>query len=268
MIDRKLIGDNAPLSVGQQIHVNHVGCSAGEDTKRRLYIRRTTTGIVAYCHHCSESGYVGADGSRLGTWVKETVGTVPAKFATPPRTSAISTAGAMWLAKYYCSLDSTNFAGVEGSPSKVALRLYDSSGTLIGIQVRNLVATPKYVTYFYAHKDKGEASWFTNSSKTLVITEDYLSAYRVRTDYGSNSLALLRTSLTDSTLRQIFELNYERIHIWLDPDQAGIDGASKVMKKLKYYLPSTTLIKSIKSDKEPKELTKEELVGLLCDSSM
>ena len=267
MIDRKLIRDNAPPSIGEQVHINHIGCPAGEDHKKRLYIRKTSTGIVAYCHHCSESGYADTDSSRLGAWLKETVGTTPARFQVPPRTTTLSTAGTMWLAKYYCStaaLDGPHFTGIHTAINKVGLRLFNPVGKMIGIQVRNLFSDPKYITYFYESKDRGEASWFTPAdSTTLVITEDYLSAYRVRYDTGNSSLALLRTSLTDTTLRQINELNFERIYIWLDPDQAGIDGAAKVLKKLRYYLPSTTLVSVIKADKEPKEMTKEDLVGLL-----
>lgn len=48
----------ARLSDGEQIHVNHKDCTAGSDTKRRLYLRRTSDGTttLAYCHHCGEKG--------------------------------------------------------------------------------------------------------------------------------------------------------------------------------------------------------------------
>ena len=70
LIDRKLILANAPSNIGQQVSINHAGCSAGNDTKHRLYIKRTDRGIVAYCHHCSESGFANdKSNDRLSTWV-------------------------------------------------------------------------------------------------------------------------------------------------------------------------------------------------------
>ena len=142
---------------------------------------------------------------------------------------------------------------------------------IIGWQVRNLVpdAVPKYLTSYDNGSNNGDASWFhTNGNKTLVMTEDYLSAHRVFTDTGLSSVALLRTSVSDRTLSQIHELNFEFIYIWLDPDQAGIDGARKAIKKLTHFLPISTSIKNIVCDREPKQHTKDELYGLLNPASL
>jgi hypothetical protein len=41
-----------------QTNVNHAKCSAGEDTKKRLYVRITedNSKILAFCHHCNRRG--------------------------------------------------------------------------------------------------------------------------------------------------------------------------------------------------------------------
>ena len=265
MINRKLILANAPNNIGKQININHVGCEAGEDTKRRLYIKRAETGIVAYCHHCNQKGFA-KDGSesRLSTWINKTP-VVSSATSLKPVLAAITPQGTMWLRKNYCDPTSPVFTGVLGELHKVALELKDPQQETIGWQTRNLLpnAIPKYTTYYISSSSKGDAAWFHKNSKTLVITEDYLSAYRVNNDTGFSSVALLRTALSDKTLRQIHDLNFEYVLIWLDPDEAGVQGATKAYKKLNHFLPSTTKIIVLGIDKEPKQCTPAELYNTL-----
>lgn len=49
----------APSDPEEQVRVNHEGCTAGEDNRERLYIKRTEDGItiLAYCHNCGLSGF-------------------------------------------------------------------------------------------------------------------------------------------------------------------------------------------------------------------
>ena len=264
MIDRKLILANAPSNNGQQISINHTGCSAGEDRKKRLYIKRTDRGLVAYCHHCNESGFASDGGDRLNTWMHKQ-DSVVLKQQSKPILAALTTQGKVWLHSNYCNVEDKVFNGVVSEPAKVALTLLNPLGEQIGWQVRNLEpnATPKYTTYYTQTTHKGDPSWFHKNSSTLVITEDYLSAYRVHTNTGLSSVALLRTVLSDRTLMQIHELNFEFVVIWLDPDDAGIEGARKTYKKLNHFLPSTTKIVIFGIDKEPKECTPVELVSIL-----
>ena len=119
------------------------------------------------------------------------------------------------------------------------------------------------VTYYSNNKFKGDSAWFYTGCKALVITEDYLSAYRIHKNTGLSSVALLRTSITDRTLAQIYELEFDTVCIWLDPDKAGMEGTTKAYKKLEHFLPTTTKLAMFGIDKEPKECTPEELVSIL-----
>ena len=262
MINKQLIVKNAPSNIGQQIHVNHDGCSAGVDNKRRLYIKRTDKGLVAYCHHCNESGYALDDTStaRLSTWINKPKATTA---TAAPRLGELSTEGRVWLHKNFCNAEDSNFNGIEGERHKVALTLYNTEQQPIGWQIRNLKAEPKYVTYYSNNKFKGDSAWFYTGCKALVITEDYLSAYRIHKNTGLSSVALLRTSITDRTLAQIYELEFDTVCIWLDPDKAGMEGTTKAYKKLEHFLPTTTKLAMFGIDKEPKECTPEELVSIL-----
>jgi len=264
MIDRKLILANAPSNIGQQIHINHTGCSSGEDTKRRLYIKRTDKCLIAYCHHCNESGFVKDTTERLSTWTHKATAPAATK-NNKPILAALTTEGKVWLHNNYCNTEDKLFSGVVGEQSKVALTLCNPQGEQVGWQVRNLLpnAIPKYTTYYNNTEHKGDPSWFHIESKTLVITEDYLSAYRVHKNTGFSSVALLRTSISDRTLMQIHDLNFQAVIIWLDPDEAGIQGAKKAYKKLNHFLPTTTMVAIYGCSKEPKEYTPAELVGIL-----
>ena len=263
MINSKLILANAPSNMGEQIHINHVDCEAGLDKKKRLYIKRVEKGLLAYCHHCNQSGFVpNTNSERLSNWFnkKEQTNTTKDK----PVIASLTMEGAVWLHKYYCNIKCNLFNGIAGEPNKVALTLQDPQQQPIGWQIRNLTAnaTPKYITH-YTNNSKGEASWFHDSSKTLVITEDYLSAYRINNDTGFSSVALLRTAISDKTLNQIYELDFEYVLIWLDPDEAGTIGATKAYKKLKHFLPDDTKLILLGMDKEPKQCTPQELNSLL-----
>lgn len=54
------------LAEGQQIHVNHINCPAGSDTKKRLYLKRAKDGavVLGYCHHCSTKGVLRLKSNR------------------------------------------------------------------------------------------------------------------------------------------------------------------------------------------------------------
>jgi hypothetical protein len=264
MIDKRLLRANAPSNIGDQIHINHTGCSSGEDTKKRLYIKKTAGGILAYCHHCSEHGFIKdptVDGERLSSWLHGKRSDVPSISSHGPemfvRTDMISHQGAAWLMKYDCDhLDTKFFDGVKGHPNKVYLRLYNPDFKAIGYQIRHLnpLTKPKYLTGFLSGIDhRGDASWFTGNKNTLVITEDYLSAYRVWKDTGLTAVALLKTSISDRTLQQIAAMEPEFINIWLDPDAAGIKGTTEAMDKLQFFLKDETILSVIGVDAEPKQ---------------
>jgi len=52
------LSESLGISPGTQGNFNHLGCPAGEDTKKRLYGRITEDGtkLLAYCHHCGCKG--------------------------------------------------------------------------------------------------------------------------------------------------------------------------------------------------------------------
>jgi hypothetical protein len=185
--------------------------------------------------------------------------------AAKPILAALPTAGKMWLMTNYCSSSTEYFNGVAAEGMKVALTLHNPESEVIGWQIRNLErgATPKYLTHYIKNSVRGDASWFHKDNKTLVITEDYLSAYRVHKDTGLSSVALLRTTMSDKTLLQVYDLEFKDIFIWLDPDDAGVKGTTDLYKKLTHFLPTTTNIAMLGINKEPKECEPADLCHIL-----
>jgi hypothetical protein len=216
---------------------------------------------MAYCHHCNQKGFAKDADTRLGSWITSKPTATSVKTQQKPELGPLSIGGKMWLLQNHCTTTSKLFSGIVDDPKKVAMALQNVQKETIGWQIRNLVpdAVPKYTTYFFNAKDKSESAWFYNGSKVLVITEDYLSAYRVSRDVGFSAMALLRTTITDKTLMQIYDMGFSEIYIWLDSDEAGVKGAVKVSKTLRHFLPSDVKLMTIHSDDEPKHLTTELL---------
>ena len=265
MLSQKLLLKYAPDIMDSQVHINHEGCSAGEDKKKRLYIKRVSGGVLGYCHHCGQKGFARD---------KHTIKYITSKplsldYPIPstkslPKFGDISTEGKMWLWKYYTKINDKYFKGIIGDTHKLALCIYDPEEKLLGYQYRNLSkipGSPKYVTQ-YITTDRGNSAWFIkDTNKKLVITEDYLSAYRVYQDTEYSSLALLGTSITDKTITTLNNLKFSKILIWTDPDEPGIKASSKIFKKLEYYLDGVRI--NIIRHKEPKYFTSDELVSEL-----
>ena len=259
MINAKLILHHAPSLMNEQIHINHEGCSAGEDTKKRLYIKRTHTGLVAFCHHCGESGFVRNRDhrDRLHKWLKAPPADAEGKLL--PELADLSMHGIAWLLKYHCDIKCLRFSGIKDRPMQIGLKLFGANNEHTGWQIRNLGGhVPKYITHFIDLR-MSNSSWFFNDNKQLFITEDYLSAYRIARDTKCSAVALLRTSLSDRTLKEISVNMPSMIHIWMDPDLPGRSAEKQIFKKLRFFLPNTTGIVCMNSPKEAKELSIEEL---------
>lgn len=258
MISDKLVLKNAPRVIGEQIHINHEDCEAGEDTKKRLYIKRVDNGVVAYCHNCQGKRFIRDNITKKDrlTKVFDTPEILPGKLPeniSEKIVDTVSPQGQIWLWKYGFECPDTNFKGIKDKPDQVALRLLDTNADTIGWQVRNLDGKPpKYITKFF-NTERGNNAWFTRASKVLVITEDYLSAYKISVYTIYDTLALLSTNLSDSVLKNILDIGYTHVILWLDPDEAGVEGTKKAAKKLSYFLPETTKIRIVKEDKEDKE---------------
>lgn len=281
MIDKQFLKDySSTLSLGTQIHVNHEGCSAGVDSKKRLYIKRVVGGVLGYCHHCRDHGFwreLSTDGTLLRKWLmgKSTDHPVVHRDSyidyDVSRSDISSVAILNWLHKYYINplknhVDNKYFRQ-EGS--SLYLPLYSGNNTQYGYQQRIFGVGPKYTTH-YTKNIPDDVSWFFKPVKELAeervlyITEDYTSAYRIWRDTKHQSLALLKTSISNHTIGMIRKLQYKTICIWLDPDEPGIIASKKIIERLRFCLFDVDISQKTRiAVPEPKVFT-EELLRRFC----
>lgn len=92
----------------------------------------------------------------------------------------------------------------------------------------------------------------------LVITEDVISCIRV--SEHCDCVALGGTNVYNKNLPNILN-NYKQILVWLDGDEAGRKAAEQFRKRYKL----THNIKIIKTLKDPKEFTDNEIKDILND---
>lgn len=93
---------------------------------------------------------------------------------------------------------------------------------------------------------------------SIVLTEDYLSAFRV--GQHTEAWALLGTALKPGVLSEL--LPYQgTIKIWLDPDFAGQSKGRDAARLLRTYGKSVVMLHS---DRDPKLLSSSEIKDILC----
>lgn len=281
--------ENSVPSVGDQVQINHVGCPAGVDTKRRLYVKHKTTGaVVWYCHHCNGSGSrtLGVGSSRRS--VHQSLCDMGTELNSRPqahRTTAklgrsvtqdhkeISQEGLRWIQSGgVTSSEVVDYglgysADVEWARSlrdRVVLPCYGSDGLSV-VQYRKLSSTHdtrKYITYGSGvfdsqYRHRRVASY---DSKTLVVVEDILSAIRIGRTH--RCIAALHGTVPVSYLCSLGRsMCYDRVVVWLDNDNATIKrSAREAARELGVVFPQVLLVTG---HDDPKHHTDEEIEEIL-----
>jgi hypothetical protein len=271
------------LEIGEQININHEDCDAGEDRKKRLYIKRVENGnIIYYCHHCSESGVVH--------------NSVPKNRKAPPRKSGAYEKRPSNGSSSVCYLPSDAEGDVSQWPAqaRVWLRSYGitdgeiaargimysdrrervilpcwKEGKLVSWQSRRIFPhdkKPKYLSYgekesvYYVPGAAPAAT--TTLIKRLCIVEDVLSA--IKCGRFIDTIALRKATLSDKELLWIVRAGYKDFIIFLDDDNAQVKKSQIVLKNRLENLGTVRIVHS--SGRDPKEHSDKELEELLCQS--
>lgn len=260
----------APDSPGQ-VHVNHIGCPAGTDTRKRLYIRRSDDGysILAHCHNCGESGYVFEDGFRSLKNIKRTTSntnssaaslSLPIDFEADPK--GWSTYARAWVYQYGITDTEIKKYGIgySANSNRVILPAWDN-GELVGYQERRVHPKdtgPKYLTHWkvkgYIWKD------LTITKDVVVLCEDILSAIKIARH--CSSIALVGTHLNHNHYHHV--LPFKEVKIFFDNDNAEVKLKSlKLKRDLEVFVPTNI----ISIEKNPKSCMNSELKELCLPNS-
>lgn len=136
--------DDIPSEVGQQIRINHVNCTQGVDTRRRLYVKRISPNtVVAYCHNCGKKGVVRTAAQMVRTRIIQKVcnSRLPDDF-----TPEIPVKYKAYLYKYRFTDSMIAQYGIGYSPAldRIVIPLKDGDKQ-VGWAARSLYETPKWV---------------------------------------------------------------------------------------------------------------------------
>jgi hypothetical protein len=134
---------------------------------------------------------------------------------------------------------------------------------------------PKKEIYSVGPKEHFIVKRNLKRQKKLVMVEDYLSTIRI--GEICDCLCLFGTNLKPNIIKDLLD-EYEDIIIWLDNDDAGITGRTKIHKFLnteilrlkKYYsfkYRKSFRIQQINSERDPKYYSNEEIRQLIHENN-
>jgi hypothetical protein len=167
-----------------------------------------------------------------------------------------------WLYKYY--LDETlirKYKIGEGDEGQLIIPVFDDKEVYFYIE---RWVDPK--RYKHHGKKIPVTNYSTNRDKTIVIVEDWISCIRVGQLY--NSMCLFGTYCDKDTAKKLV-YEYDKIFIWLDGDEAGINASTKLKQSLDwwagfyerkraYEIPDKK-INVITTSRDPKEYNNERI---------
>ena len=265
----------APTEVGVEARHNHEQCSAGADTRRRLYVTRTdSTTVTAYCHNCGRGGFWKQLGGRsrddirllyaardnLYNGEEPEDGSQCAQQSSAVPKGEWSNHATGWVKRYgITDAEIERFKiGYHLPTGRVCLPVYRGR-VLIGYQLRDVVGDTD--TKYLTEKMGAKTLLFRvrNGKRTCVIVEDMLSAIKVGRQV--DTAAMLGSSLNHEIIAKLAS-EYDEVIIWMDNDNIVIKRKQNEYKSLLDMLCKSARI--IRTSRDPKDYTDEEIRRELC----
>jgi hypothetical protein len=296
MVDISRVAKELLFDGPGQINVNHALCSAGQDTKKRLYIRITEDGsrLLAFCHHCNRRGMqkrsllarFPTTEAAVATWddkagqeelnplsvrwheaIKEYNGATPMVVGPGKLPHAMYGLFPLkfFAVEHFNMLIERDFYGMRYTPSSVIIPRYGETG-LLGLDKRALArsdhpSAPKWQRILALASDGSEVAgrliiYNTTQSKIGVIVEDPISAMRVDL-LGYGAIALTGSSLSPDDAFKL-SLLFDSIVVWLDNDNATVlkNATAAAMRLRMYNLNKVGLVHNLC---DPKRLTDDQI---------
>lgn len=244
----QMIESVGELAEGKTHHLNHIGCSAGVDKKRRFYITVKHGDFLCYCQHCGHGGLY-SNGKERRFSRAETEGTVStvkeAHFQWSNGSTIESWSDAQKLWWYSHEMDDNDAHDYDVRAYNNSLYIFSSTHLYIA---RNFQRGAKYVRsqtrastgFVQMHRPDGP----------LFIVEDVLSCYKLFKARHA-CIALLGTKLSTAAKEYVATQQSKGVEVvlWLDDDIAGRSGAKVLYKELS----PMGVVKVVKGMLEPKQ---------------
>lgn len=244
------------IEIDSQESWNHVTCEAGEDTRGRLYVKGTDTGVMWHCFNCGISGYFSRHSelrairaaTTSGFKTKESHVSLMLRYGHYADEN-FSEEIKIWLEQYEFDEDICDKYDIRGGTDRLVLPVWYANH-VVGHQQRTFTgANAKYLTF-----SKQNYSYLKcDENPLLIIVEDLLSSYKLHS-IGCNVVALMGTKLDKEVLDIIKEGEYTKVLLWLDKDEAGQKASMQLYRELSPVAHVETLLND-----QPKELSFEQL---------
>lgn len=250
------------LEVGKSTYIPHYGCSE----RKVLWVYNNKEGWGCFCNKCGKSSFRFKGIQKISDILPQELPETRLYEVKLPEDVVFDVRefpneARLWLYKADIRNDSIekHKIGYSNYLKRVIIPVYNSQGRLITWQGRAIFdgQSPKYLNQESLDKNKHLFNPDKNEpcEKALpslcIVTEDILSAIRVNQFYNVRSS--IGTSLSDAQILELSKFDY--VGIWYDPDRGGEDGCTKAVRRLNLYTNSF----SIRSDKDPKNLSKREI---------
>jgi hypothetical protein len=247
-----------PIAPGATVRVNHEGCLAGEDKRKRFYLTSRASGmtsggagdgaILAYCHNCGHGGVshnTGFARYRTGTHVASPASRFELPELLPMYDPSVPTEAHDFLRVVAPTHVQQLGIGWDAAECRVVLPVYDRvdwrgiklvPGELIAYQSRRIFGNgPKYIT---AQRDDGpmESIFGEDVNEMQVpmvcVVEDLLSAYCVATGpTGCAAAPMFRYQIRAEYLAKLVKV-YKNVIVWLDNDKEEVKAESVHITRL------------------------------------
>jgi 5S rRNA maturation endonuclease (ribonuclease M5) len=264
---QNVLKDIDMLKSREQVNINHEECSAGTDTKKRLYVKRVEDGrnntYLFYCHHCGNRGSLKYyDGlRRIEEIAKETTATV--KSSAVELLTELDRFGHGTFSIHAWSFDAKFWwcgYDLDGDDAVSHCVQYNAVDDRLWLKVadglwqgRGFGDARKKMKYYTVGDITASKVFVKNKRSTVMLVEDVVSAYKCA-KAGINVLPLLGTTLRPHHLSLVKK--YDRVIIYMDNDTAGQKAAVNIYKELSPYNNDLDVIHDTK---QPKERPLEEL---------
>ena len=270
------------LDVGCTTRLNHDDCSAGEDTRRRLYLTRPNNSpdiVLCYCHNCQEHAVIKRQQQSWRGPYSDTKVVTGQEFKEPVVTrdwEEWPPAAQAWLMMAGVGKTVSSWYGIAYDPScdRMYLPIYTAApeGEYLGYQLRSLdkLQGPKYLTalknndqsYYTRLRSKGDTQY-------MVIVEDLLSGLRVHeaTHEAAQPVDVLVNYGVKVNIDALGKnRNAEKGYIvWLDNDGTNVhERANEIARTWRLITCRPTTV--ITDRQDPKHYTNDEILKILEDA--
>lgn len=247
------------MGLDTTIRLNHEGCSAGEDTKRRLYLTRHahSPGItLAYCHNCSEGAAVKVDQFKttLAPALQAGGELVPRLLGDASAVSELDLTVLTPYEKYVTHLRPV----FDAHTGRLNFPIFDTKATYVGYNSRAMQpgVVPKYVLNTAAEWDKTSS---LGQGLHLVIVEDMVSMSAIGYYLAGNvALCIYGCYINPMTLNHVLQqADPSLVTVWLDNDNPQVTQNALNIKRTISMLSSVPC-RVMHTWKEPKHYSNVE----------